>query len=87
MAETVVTFELNAPDGEGKKRAFEVLNGLRVIDHLPNNLGDSKSLITHPRNHDPPGHGSGRSCSSGYYRRRCSVCPSGSKTRLICWLI
>ncbi|MDJ0107829.1 PLP-dependent transferase, partial [Rhodococcus erythropolis] len=43
----VVTFELNAPDGEGKKRAFEVLNGLRVID-ISNNLGDSKSLITHP---------------------------------------
>ncbi|KAB2583785.1 O-succinylhomoserine sulfhydrylase, partial [Rhodococcus erythropolis] len=30
-----------------KKRAFEVLNGLRVID-ISNNLGDSKSLITHP---------------------------------------
>ena len=44
---TVVTFELNAPDGEGKKRAFEVLNGLRVVD-ISNNLGDSKSLITHP---------------------------------------
>jgi O-succinylhomoserine sulfhydrylase len=44
---TVVTFELDAPDGEGKKRAFEVLNGLRVID-ISNNLGDSKSLITHP---------------------------------------
>jgi O-succinylhomoserine sulfhydrylase len=44
---TVVTFELNAPGGEGKKRAFEVLNGLRVID-ISNNLGDSKSLITHP---------------------------------------
>ena len=47
MAEPFVTFELNAPDGEGKKRAFEVLNGLRVID-ISNNLGDSKSLITHP---------------------------------------
>ncbi|RZL67053.1 MAG: O-succinylhomoserine sulfhydrylase, partial [Rhodococcus sp. (in: high G+C Gram-positive bacteria)] len=35
------------PDGEGKKRAFGVLNGLRVID-ISNNLGDSKSLITHP---------------------------------------
>nr|WP_210756521.1 O-succinylhomoserine sulfhydrylase [Gordonia paraffinivorans] len=45
---TVVTFELNDRDGvDGKKRAFEVLNGLRVID-ISNNLGDSKSLITHP---------------------------------------
>ncbi|MFC8045165.1 O-succinylhomoserine sulfhydrylase [Nocardia sp. NPDC057353] len=44
---TVVTFELAAPDGEGKKRAFEVLNRLRVID-ISNNLGDAKTLITHP---------------------------------------
>ncbi|QTI68836.1 O-succinylhomoserine sulfhydrylase [Gordonia polyisoprenivorans] len=45
---TVVTFELNDRDGiDGKKRAFEVLNALRVID-ISNNLGDSKSLITHP---------------------------------------
>lgn len=44
---TVVTFELAAADGEGKKRAFEVLNGLRVID-ISNNLGDAKTLITHP---------------------------------------
>jgi O-succinylhomoserine sulfhydrylase len=40
---TVVTFEL---DG-GKDRAFEVLDKLRVID-ISNNLGDSKTLITHP---------------------------------------
>lgn len=45
---TVVTFELNDRAGlGGKERAFEVLNGLRVID-ISNNLGDSKSLITHP---------------------------------------
>jgi len=30
-----------------RERAFEVLDKLRVIDIL-NNLGDSKSLITHP---------------------------------------
>src|ERR1700755_1896153 len=41
---TVVTFELA---GGTKDRAFEVLDGLRVID-ISNNLGDSKSLITHP---------------------------------------
>ncbi|MFT3660202.1 MAG: O-succinylhomoserine sulfhydrylase [Gordonia sp. (in: high G+C Gram-positive bacteria)] len=32
---------------EGKQRAFEVLNRLQVID-ISNNLGDAKSLITHP---------------------------------------
>jgi O-succinylhomoserine sulfhydrylase len=42
---TVVTFELDAADG--KKRAFEVLDKLRLID-ISNNLGDAKSLITHP---------------------------------------
>jgi O-succinylhomoserine sulfhydrylase len=44
---TVVTFELNAPEGGGKQRAFEVLDKLSVID-ISNNLGDAKSLITHP---------------------------------------
>ena len=45
---TVVTFEIADRDGvDGKKRAFEVLNALRIID-ISNNLGDSKSLITHP---------------------------------------
>ncbi|WP_278313798.1 O-succinylhomoserine sulfhydrylase [Lolliginicoccus levis] len=42
---TVVTFELDAEDG--KARAFEVLDKLRIID-ISNNLGDSKTLITHP---------------------------------------
>ncbi len=40
---TVVTFEV---DG-GKEAAFRVLNGLSLID-ISNNLGDSKSLVTHP---------------------------------------
>lgn len=40
---TLVTFEV---DG-GKARAFEVLNALELID-ISNNLGDSKSLVTHP---------------------------------------
>ena len=44
---TVVTFELEAPEGAGKQRAFEVLDKLSLID-ISNNLGDSKSLITHP---------------------------------------
>ena len=40
---SVVTFEI---DG-GKDEAFAVLNALEVID-ISNNLGDSKSLVTHP---------------------------------------
>ncbi|MEJ5945676.1 O-succinylhomoserine sulfhydrylase [Pseudokineococcus basanitobsidens] len=40
---TVVTMTL---DG-GKEAAFRLLDGLRVVD-ISNNLGDSKSLITHP---------------------------------------
>jgi O-succinylhomoserine sulfhydrylase len=40
---TVVTFEL---DG-GKREAFAVLDALRCID-ISNNLGDTKSLVTHP---------------------------------------
>jgi O-succinylhomoserine sulfhydrylase len=40
---TVVTFEVEG----GKDAAFRVLNATRVID-ISNNLGDSKSLITHP---------------------------------------
>lgn len=45
---TVLTFEL-APlsGGTAKDAAFKLLNGLRVVD-ISNNLGDSKSLITHP---------------------------------------
>ena len=38
-----VSFEV---DG-GKKRAFRFLNALKLID-ISNNLGDAKSLITHP---------------------------------------
>lgn len=40
---TVVTFEL---DG-GKDNAFQFLNALKIAD-ISNNLGDSKSLVTHP---------------------------------------
>ncbi|MFZ0832757.1 MAG: O-succinylhomoserine sulfhydrylase [Mycobacterium sp.] len=41
---TVVTFEL---EGGTKQRAFEVLDKLQLVD-ISNNLGDAKSLITHP---------------------------------------
>jgi O-succinylhomoserine sulfhydrylase len=40
---TVVTFEV---DG-GKDAAFAVLDALRIMD-ISNNLGDAKSLVTHP---------------------------------------
>ena len=39
----VVAFEV----GGGKKSAFKLANALKVID-ISNNLGDAKSLITHP---------------------------------------
>ncbi|WP_207837476.1 O-succinylhomoserine sulfhydrylase [Williamsia soli] len=45
---TVVTFELaDSAGASGKARAFEVLDALKIVD-ISNNLGDSKSLITHP---------------------------------------
>ena len=44
---TVITFELDAPEGGAKKTAFQLLDRLRLID-ISNNLGDAKSLVTHP---------------------------------------
>ena len=45
---TVLTFELAEPaDGTSKDAAFALLNALQIID-ISNNLGDAKSLITHP---------------------------------------
>ncbi|WP_129339347.1 O-succinylhomoserine sulfhydrylase [Cellulomonas endophytica] len=48
---TVVTFTLRVPEGAppeaAQKTAFTVLDGLRVVD-ISNNLGDAKSLVTHP---------------------------------------
>jgi O-succinylhomoserine sulfhydrylase len=48
---TVVTFDLAVPEGSdadaAKKRTFAFLDALQVID-ISNNLGDAKSLITHP---------------------------------------
>jgi O-succinylhomoserine sulfhydrylase len=40
---TVVTFQL---DG-GKDEAFALMNALRIVD-ISNNLGDAKSMVTHP---------------------------------------
>ena len=39
----MVTFEVEG----GKKRAFALLKALQIID-ISNNLGDAKSLMTHP---------------------------------------
>ncbi|MCW9034941.1 MAG: O-succinylhomoserine sulfhydrylase [Rhodospirillales bacterium] len=40
---TIVTFDIKG----GKKEAFAALNRLQLID-ISNNLGDAKSLVTHP---------------------------------------
>ncbi|WP_069386860.1 O-succinylhomoserine sulfhydrylase [Cellulosimicrobium cellulans] len=48
---TVVTFDLDVPAGTdpetAKKRTFAFLDALQVVD-ISNNLGDAKSLVTHP---------------------------------------
>nr|WP_247602055.1 O-succinylhomoserine sulfhydrylase [Cellulomonas denverensis] len=48
---TVATFTLRTPEGAtpelAKKLTFDVLDRLRVID-ISNNLGDAKSMVTHP---------------------------------------
>ncbi|HLR94309.1 MAG TPA: PLP-dependent transferase, partial [Jiangellaceae bacterium] len=44
---TVVTFELVPGDRTAKETAFRLINGLRIVD-ISNNLGDTKSLVTHP---------------------------------------
>lgn len=48
---TVVSFDLAVPDDAtaeaAKERTFRFLDALRVVD-LSNNLGDAKSLVTHP---------------------------------------
>ena len=40
---SVITFDLHG----GKTEAFSFLNALQIVD-ISNNLGDAKSLITHP---------------------------------------
>ncbi|ADG75830.1 O-succinylhomoserine sulfhydrylase [Cellulomonas flavigena DSM 20109] len=48
---TVVTFDLDVPADAtpdvAKKATFGVLDALRVVD-ISNNLGDTKSIVTHP---------------------------------------
>ena len=44
---TVVTFDLNPGPGGIKETCFRFMDALRLVD-ISNNLGDSKSLATHP---------------------------------------
>jgi O-succinylhomoserine sulfhydrylase len=44
---TVVTFDLAGGPGQAKEAAFRFCNALRIID-VSNNLGDAKSMVTHP---------------------------------------
>ncbi len=44
---SIVTIEVEGGPEGGKARAFRVLKALKLID-ISNNLGDSKSLVTHP---------------------------------------
>lgn len=48
---TVVTLDLAVPEGasvdDTKKVTFGVLDALRIVD-ISNNLGDAKSIVTHP---------------------------------------
>ena len=47
MGGTMVSFKLRAKKNQKKRTAFSFLNNLNLID-ISNNLGDSKSLVTHP---------------------------------------
>jgi O-succinylhomoserine sulfhydrylase len=44
---TILSFELLSKKNLEKTTAFKFLNNLNLID-ISNNLGDSKTLITHP---------------------------------------
>ena len=44
---TVVTMRLASAEATAKRDAFTVLDALRLVD-ISNNLGDAKSLVTHP---------------------------------------
>ena len=47
---TILSFELSSK--KFKKTAFKFLNKLNLVD-ISNNLGDSKTLITHPYTNTP----------------------------------
>ena len=43
----MIAIELHSKNGGGKKAAFAFMNKLQVFD-ISNNLGNAKSLATHP---------------------------------------
>ena len=47
MEDRLFHFILKTSSGQIKKKTFDFLNNLKIID-ISNNLGDTKSLITHP---------------------------------------
>ena len=65
---TMVTFEVTG----GKARAFDVLRRLELID-ISNNLGDAKSLITHPASTTHRNIGAGSARADGHYRRHAAT--------------
>ena len=44
---TIICFELLSKKRHEKETSFKFLNKLKLVD-ISNNLGDSKTLITHP---------------------------------------
>ena len=44
---TILSFTINCKSSLHKKKAFDLLDNLKLIK-ISNNLGDNKSLITHP---------------------------------------
>ena len=44
---SIISFELKSLEKNKKKVAFSFLNKLKLIE-ISNNLGDSKTLVTHP---------------------------------------
>ena len=70
---TVLTFELAPSAGRSaKEAAFALLDALRIID-ISNNLGDSKSLITHPATTTHRAMGPGGPGGDRAQRRRCAA--------------
>ena len=44
---TILTFTVHGKDEKAKNNSFQVMDALRLCD-ISNNVGDSKSLVTHP---------------------------------------
>ena len=68
---TVVTFELDAPEGKGKQRAFELLDGLAADRHLEQSRR-CQDIDHASGHHDAPRDGPGGPRSDRSGRRRCA---------------